>query len=265
MHGVSFKSSTMLKIPNRSLLIPLFAIIYFLSSCSPAQSKASKIDGFPKRILWAWERPENLEFLDNNKYGVAFLAQTLDLKESGFDILPRRQPLKVLPDTKLIAVTRIESPRTGNPNLSDEQVKNITTAIEKTLELKNVSAIQIDFDAKVSEREFYKKLLLILKERLPKETPLSITALASFCIGDKWLEGLPVDEVVPMIFRMGTDDKKIKDFLANGGDFSGQVCKDSYGISIDEPLTKMPDTSRRIYIFNPHSWTPDDVHSLKLD
>lgn len=267
MCGRSFKSSTMLKTPNLSLKTYLFIalIITFPGGCNPSHSQNSKMSAFPKRILWAWERPENLEFIDNNKYGVAFLAQTLELKENGIEVIPRRQPLRVLPETRLIAVTRIESPRSGNPDLSDEQIKNITITIGKTLELKNVSAIQIDFDAKVSERGFYKKLLLKLKERLSKETPLSITALASFCIGDKWLDGLPVDEIVPMIFRMGTDDKKVKDFLANGGDFSGQVCKDSYGISIDEPLLAMPDKSRRIYIFNPRPWAPDDIRSLNLD
>jgi len=70
----------------------------------------------------------------------------------------------------------------------------------------------------VSERDFYRALLQDLRAQLPDNVPLSMTALASFCIGDRWLEGLPVDEAVPMIFRMGADDKPIKNLLANGKD-----------------------------------------------
>jgi hypothetical protein len=57
----------------------------------------------------AWERPEDLKSIDATRFAVAFLAQTLILKgdEVAFD--PRHQPLDVSPETKLIAVTRIES------------------------------------------------------------------------------------------------------------------------------------------------------------
>ena len=56
-----------------------------------------------------------------------------------------------------------------------------------------------------------------------------MTALASFCVGDRWLDGLPVDEVVPMIFRMGTDNERIRSFLAAGNDFQDPMCRTSYG------------------------------------
>jgi hypothetical protein len=45
-------------------------------------------------VLWAWERPEDLSFIDSNKFGVAFLqAQTLTLQGDDVTFSPRHQPL----------------------------------------------------------------------------------------------------------------------------------------------------------------------------
>ena len=38
---------------------------------------------------------------------------------------------------------------------------------------------------------------------MPDNVPLSMTALASFCVGDRWLQDLPVDEAIPMIYQDG--------------------------------------------------------------
>jgi hypothetical protein len=218
----------------------------------------------PPVILWAWERPEDLEFLNTERYGVAFLAQTLILENESVVFRPRRQPLKVSPQTKLIAVTRIESVKTTGKraDLSDQQKDELVKLVLKTLELDNISAIQIDFDAANSERQFYTSLLKDLRGKLPERIPLSMTALASFCIGDRWLEDLPVDEAVPMIFRMGADDKAIKNSLAAGNDFREPLCRHSYGIAIDEPLDMKMDPTRRLYVFANHSWVAADLTAL---
>lgn len=250
--------------------LTIFVLIIFLSSCDklPHQSQVLLSNNpapFPPVVLWAWERPENLEFINSNKYAVAYLAQTLTLQNDTVIFRPRHQPLKVKPETKMIAVTRIESDKsTGQSTaLSVAQKEQLLAFILKTREMKNVSAIQIDFDATVSEREFYRNLLTELREKLPAEVPLSITALASFCIGDRWLSELPVDEAVPMIFRMGADDQKIKGFLANGHDFAEPLCQYSYGIAIDEPVSIKFEKSRRVYVFNNHSWKLSDIEKIE--
>ena len=222
---------------------------------------------FPNQILWAWERPEELEFLDSQKFAVAFLAQTLVLKNDDVEYKPRRQPLKVKPDTRLIAVTRIESQKiTGLPTaLSARQKQKLLDLVLKTVALRNVAAIQIDFDAARSEREFYRDLLKELRQKLPDNMPLSMTALASFCVGDRWLDDLPVDEAVPMIFRMGADSHSIKTFLTTGNDFHEPLCRRSYGIALDEPLQLNFDRSRRKYIFNVRPWSETDILALQQE
>lgn len=246
-------------------LIFSLAVISLFTACrSKVETSISpRLQNLPPVILWAWERKEDLEFIDTNKYGVAFLAQTLLIQKDELIVRPRYQPLKVKDETFLIAVTRIESQKvTGiSPALSDAQQERIVERVLKTLEQKNVRAIQIDFDAAVSEREFYRRLLENVRKRLPENVPLSITALASFCIGDRWLRDLPVDEAVPMIFDMGADSQKVRGFLANN-DFNEPLCRKSYGIATYEPLEIKFDKTRRIYVFNNRGWTKEDLEKF---
>lgn len=236
-------------------------------SCSRQPAHRNRLDEnqFPTVVLWAWERPEDLEFLDSQRFAVAFLAQTLILKRDEVIVRPRLQPLRVSAQTKLIAVTRIESVKTTGeqPSLSATQKERVIELVLKTLARTNVSAMQIDYDVATSEREFYRQLLHELRKRMPDNVALSMTALASFCIGDRWLSDLPVDEAVPMIFRMGADDQAIKNLLARGEDFREPLCRFSYGVAVDEPVALSFPNLRRRYLFNHRQWTKDDIESLE--
>lgn len=239
----------------------LFTVLIIINlalnfACQKAQVTSQKI------ILWAWERPENLEFIDSSKISVAFLAQTIELNGSEVKLISRRQPLKVLPETKLIAVTRIETDKKAD--LSVQQKTEILRLVLRSLELKNVSAIQIDFDVTVSEREFYRQLLVDLRNQLPSNIGLTMTALASWCASDNWLKGLPVDEAIPMLFDMGADNKTIRELLASGEDFNEPLCRNAYGISINEPLKIKFKPNRKFYLFtsSPLGWKKSDLESL---
>lgn len=244
------------------MLLPLLT----LTACNSKQPARNRLDEnfFPRVVLWAWERPEDLKSFDSNRFAVAFLAQTLALKNDEVILNPRHQPLDVSPETKLIAVTRIESQKTTGQyaSLSDTQRHKAVALILRTMQLHNVSAIQIDFDATSSERDFYRALLHDVRAKLPDNFGLSMTALASFCVGDRWLADLPVDEAVPMIFRMGADDRSIKNLLSSGEDFREPLCQKSYGIAVDEPLDIQFKPGRRVYVFNPRSWKASDISSL---
>ena len=244
--------------------LAILLVLFFHSYKDKPQRPVDKM-GLPPVMLWAWERPVDLEYLDTRRYGVAFLAQTLTLKGDEVVLSPRRQPLHVTPETKLMAVTRIESAksRTGRASLSASQKERVVELILRSLELENISAIQVDFDAVTSEREFYSQLLQELRQKLPQQIPLSMTALASFCVGDRWLNDLPVDEAVPMIFRMGPDDRRIKTMLANGYDFREPLCRRSYGIAVDEPFAHSFNDGRRLYVFNPRPWTGREYAALE--
>jgi Protein of unknown function (DUF3142) len=207
---------------------------------------------FPSVILWAWERPESLDFIDPRAVGVAFLARTLYLVGADVIVRPRLQPFSAPPDTQLMAVVRIAADRWQPPDLSASQRDRTTTAIAEFGALAGIRALQVDFDATVSQRAFYREVLHQLRHQLPASLPLSITALASWCIFDDWLAGLPVDEVVPMVFRMGADQHRVRRHLVEG-DFRAAACRQSLGIATDEPLPTLH-PGRRLYLFHPHAW-----------
>jgi hypothetical protein len=242
-------------------LFAVFLLLFFvLSACR--QKTVVYNDKIPPVILWAWEREEDLKFIDSDRIGVAYLAQTIVLQGGDTVLKPRRQPLQVNENTYLIAVTRIETNKQLRPDLSEKQMDDAIDLILKTLQKKNVKALQIDFDVVTSERDFYRKLLNKLRPQMAKEIPLTITALASFCIGDTWYGDLPVDEAVPMIFRMGADDEKVKKYLISGKDFNESLCLTSYGLSLDEPINTEFRQNRRFYIFNNRSWNKTDLDKI---
>lgn len=219
-----------------------------------------RLEHLPSLILWAWERPEKLDHLDPSKVAVAFLSKTIFLRADKVVVRPRLQPLTLADSARVIAVARIESDAHEQPHLSTAQMNEAAREIAELSRLPRVIAVQVDFDAKVSERTFYRSLLFALRKQLPDSTALTITALASWCQGDNWLEELPIDEAVPMLFRMGVDRYQILSQLTSRDPFKSKKCQTSVGISIDEPIANLPAT-RRVYVFNPNSWSPEAVET----
>ena len=256
---------------------------------SPVTLDRGSLRERPIVFLWAWERPEDLRFLGSEKnVGVAFLAGTIELRQqpaspSGAEVIfePREQPLRVDATTPLMAVVRIESSHdlwhqpvdsasaSATTWYSNGQRERVAELVASTAKLPRVSAVQIDFDASESEQPFYAALLEDVRHRLPKGMPLSITALASWCIGDPWLDKLPagtIDEAVPMLFRMGLDAESVSTFVSTGRKFGPPACRDSLGVSTDEALsrsllngTTAHRDSDRFYVFSDIAWTQKDA------
>ena len=228
----------------------------------------------PKMVLWAWERPEDLRFIDPRTTGVAFLQRTIFLDGDGIVDRPRLQPLRLPPGTRLIAVTRIEASRRRrgsstqevSPGPSAATAGLVASLIAEFEHIPAVVGVQVDFDATSSERAFYRELLVALRQQLPASMPLSITALASWCQGDMWLAGLPIDEAVPMLFRMGAGDREVRLVLGDGTDFVAPACRESLGLSTDEPLPLFRQfAGRRVYIFHPRPWSGTAAPKLPLE
>jgi hypothetical protein len=240
-------------------------LVLLISACHKNQVNPRLDNQMPTRMIWAWERPEDVRSFDPAKYGVAFLAQTIFLENGQVLPRPRRQPLEVAQGAYLIAVTRIETNKDGAKRpLFDQEMSSRTAAlIRNTLELPDVKGIQVDFDAVASERTFYRSLVTTLKNQLPADIPLTMTSLASWCTGDAWFNDFPVDEAVPMVFQMGADDEKIKTFLRNGNDWNEPLCRGSYGLSVDEPLNINLRSGRRMYFFKSSAWRPSDLEQIK--
>jgi hypothetical protein len=226
----------------------------------PATSPAnSTLDALPPTFIWAWERPERLNFIDPRRVGVAFLAKTVSLHGDTISVRPRLQPLTLPPGAKLVAVVRIQPSAASTPALSPSQLERTATEVAELAALRGVAAVQVDFDARTSDRGFYRQLLFRIHEQLPTSTPLSMTALASWCTGDKWLSDLPVDEVVPMFFRLGVDGNNFVSRLQSNNQPFASPCNQSAGVSTDEVIPAPP--NKRLYIFSPKPWTASSVEA----
>jgi hypothetical protein len=210
----------------------------------------------PRLMLWAWERPVDLRALDAT-VGVAFLSQTLRVRDGAVLTEPRRNPLRVSPATPLVAVTRIESANAGARGLSGAVIGSMASAIVGTASLPRVAGVQIDFDAAESEHAFYRALIHRVRRELAEDVPLSITALASWCAGDRWMSGLPIDEAVPMLFRMGPVHTPFSG-IARSPSAGAAECRDAIGTSLDEPRHVRP-SGRRVYVFNARPWTAASI------
>ena len=228
-----------------------------LLSCS----HPGRMEGLPSRMLWAWERAEDLRTVDSRKVGVAYLAWTFTLRGETVAVYPRRQPLLIPAETKLLAVARIEVNHAVPFKAGEAQREQILTGILGALR-PEVRGVQTDFDARESERPFYRALLQELRTRMNPAMPLSMTALASWALFDDWIRDLPVDEVVPMCFDMGADTVAVRSRINKGEDFHVPLARMAIGVCLQEPLPRMPGhwwERRRVYVFSHSPWGPASV------
>ena len=246
------------------LIAAIVVCVTLINACGPLTDSALEPLGraeatrnpaaWPKVILWAWERPEDLRFIDPRRVGVSYLVKTIHIETNAITVQPNLNGLRVPAGTWIMACARIESDGNVPAGDSTKDVDLLVSLLEPLAKFPDARAVQIDFDATASQRGFYRAVLDRLRQHLPRNMPLSITALASWCEGDDWIARLPVEEAVPMLFRMGPDGPSIVSRLQLQGDFHEPLCHMSIGISTDEFAPRLPD-GRRLYIFDVNGWT----------
>jgi hypothetical protein len=204
--------------------------------------------------LWAWEWPQDLRFLAGRpRVAVAFLAATVKVSDR-IETVPRRQPLRVPRGLPVTAVVRTEVSR-HHPRLDAEDRAAIIQAFVAAAALPGVRAVQSDFDAPLSLRADYRTLLSELRQALPRQVGLSMTALGSWCSGDDWLRQVAgqVDEIVPMQFSMGPGGQEVWRQIAADGDLRSPHCRSSVGVATYEAHPPLP-RERRLFLYHRGSW-----------
>jgi hypothetical protein len=231
---------------NLRLLIAVAVVV-----CCSAPALQGSYAVLPSSVVWAWDRPEDLRFLPSNT-AVALLMDTVTIRNGAVSDRFRAHPARLSQGQPRISVVRIE---TKSNSITQQARSRVVESVLRAASLEYVTGVQIDFDARVSERAWYRELLEETRRRLPADKSLSITALASWCSGDDWISGLPIDEGVPMIFRLGPDRDTFRRMVASGQHFREPLCNRSIGLSTDEPI--VPSGFKRVYWFSPVPWTPE--------
>jgi hypothetical protein len=234
---------------RRLVLLSLLAI----TSCGRAPAPSTF-------VLWAWERPEDLRFA-GTEAEVAVQTGFVELAGEGLQSRGRLFPLKAAapPATALVHV-QIDrrKPLGWTPLL---RARAAAAVLHHALAIP-ARRVQIDFEVRASERRVLLDLLGDVRRGLPSGTALSMTAIASWCDTEGWLEDAPVDEIVPMLFRMTEGGEALRKRLAAGGDFRNPRCRAALGVATDSPIGRAP-PGRRVYLFNPRSWTAADFERAR--
>lgn len=244
---------------------------------APAMSATTHV---PSVNLWAWERDEDLSFIDPSKVGVSYFAGMIYVRGASTEFRPRTQKLKLPAGVHSVPVFRIETLRgeglPGSVSTSDARppefaaadyiAKSIVKAIKS---LPPSDTVQIDFDALADERPFYRTILKKLRQELPPARRISITALGSWLLSDKWLQDGDADEVIAMMFSIGADRKNILQRVQSQRLDSGTNAQVSLGISANESLTNkalfaahLQNQFDKIYIFNSRPWNRDRFDAI---
>lgn len=235
----------------RSLVLVLALL---LTGC-----EGKRVDSPANLVVWAWERPEDLRFLPRD-VEVAVQTGFVKIAGAGFVARGRRFPLRVnaSPTTAVVHVQIDDrTPLRWTPLLR----RRVAAAVLHFARTVPTRRVQIDFEVRRSQRAILTDLIGDVRRALPRDVELSMTALASWCQED-WLHTLPVDEVVPMLFRMGNGDRSIRAAITQGGDWHDAACRHALAVAVDTPIADGP-AGRRIYLFDSRSWTKADFDLVR--
>ena len=225
------------------------------AGCTEGRGETAEPNGVDY-YLWAWRRPEDLSFVGQESAMVAVWTATVFVEDGALTVEHRTVPVTYPVGTDLVAVTRLEVKGVYGTDVA----RDVAQAIKAAGAPFGPGEYQVDFDAVRSQRPFYGRLLLELRN-LIGDAGLSITALASWCMHDNWIGVLPIDAAVPMVYRLGPQRESILAALRTERGFAEPVCAGNVGYSADEPLVRIDDVER-VFLFNPQPWTRERFRTL---
>ena len=230
-------------------------------AASPAQVKTALAD---RGVAWIWPA-------SNGPAGVreaAVLLETLVIHAEGVERMPRMQALALPAGVRLLPVLHVEAAADAPDAFSPAQVDAIVAAFLRHAGEADAGAgmLQLDFEAPRRERAAYEALVARVRAALPARTRLSVTALAHWCIESDWLDRLPVDEVVPMLYRLGPNAARWRGYwLRDDAALAARCRGPALGFATREPpaaslLARTP----RPYWFDESAWSNVSHPSLPL-
>ena len=256
---------------NAVVVALISGIILAVAGSALHNPGSRRIDQMPRLVLWSWEHNDNFRFLNPGMAAVAYYEGTIVLGRGIATLRKRKNPLVLKDAVDRFPVFRIEN---AHPKEAPSAL-SLTSAVQTIADYvatHHCRVVQIDYDAAQGDRKQYIWYLEQLRHRLPAKTAISITALSSWCLGDKWLQNAPVDETVAMMFTMGARRGEVISALSRGLPDSGAECVQSLGVSINEPdtnrqLSKLGTIkqAKHVYAFSALGWTKRTYDQLAAE
>jgi hypothetical protein len=169
---------------------------------------------------------------------------------------PRMRKPVLAPGTLVTPVLHVEVSTVNPPQNIEQRAPMIVQAMREAAAASSSGWVQLDMEAKPSQRAFYRALVREIRDTLPPQVHLSVTALGWWCRSPAWLDGLAADEVVPMFFRMGRDSAAVRALVEQSPQTLHASCRNgSAGFSPQEPFApEVTQRYRKTYWFDRHAW-----------
>jgi hypothetical protein len=171
-------------------------------------------------------------------------------------VRPGARPRQLPAATRVIPVVHVEIDALRPPASLQPARAAVLEAMRKAARATTSGWVQLDLEARPSQRADYLALVHSIHDALPQGIRLSVTALAWWCRSPSWLDGIEAEEVVPMFFRMGRDNAALRDIVASRPQQLHPLCRSgSAGFSRQEPFApKVTARYRRTYWFDEKGW-----------
>lgn len=227
-------------------LLPLL-----LSACLASSAQAGE------RIAWLWDRAALPVWSQQH---AAVLVQHVLLAGDQVRTRSRMDTPPLAPGTRVTPVVHVQVSIVDPPRPGAEAHSAILAAMRRAAGLSTSGWVQLDMEARPSQRAFYRALVHDIRAELPPALRLSVTALAWWCSSRDWLDGLAADEVVPMLFRLGRDGGRLRTLWADAPQRLHPRCRGpALGIATPEPLpAAVLARYSRLYVFDRHQWRREE-------
>lgn len=187
------------------LVAGMLALAAAQDSRRPA-SAAEVAVSLARGVAWIWPDSNGPQRAADPAYReAAVLVESLVLRAGGVERGGRTQPLALPAGVRLLPVVHVEAAADAPADFTPAQRDAVIAAVRRHAGTAAAGAglLQLDFEAPFRQREAYHALVAAVHDALPAGVRLSVTALAHWCTQGDWLDRLDVDEVVPMLYRLG--------------------------------------------------------------
>jgi hypothetical protein len=189
----------------------------------------------------------------------AVLVESMVLRAAGIERGGRTRPLILPAGVRLLPVVHVEAAADAPADLTPAQRDAVVAAVRRHAGTAAAGAglLQLDFEAPSRTRDSYLRLISAVREALPAGVRLSVTVLAHWCAQGDWLDHLPVDEVVPMLYRLGPHSDAWRRRFDQGDATLARRCRGpALGfVTNDPPPSNLLARTARPYWFDEAAWS----------
>lgn len=213
-------------------------------------------------VAWIWPQSNGPQAARPDTvtpyHEAAVLLESLVLRGRGVERGGRQHPLVLPAGVHLIPVVHVEAASDAPAELSVVQREAIIAAVRRhaAAAVAGAGVLQLDYEAPARQRDTFRALVAEVRAALPADVRLSITALAHWCAQGDWLDRLPVDEVVPMLYRLGPHANAWRNRFVRNSTLARRCRGPALGFATnDPPPSTLIARTARPYWFDESGWS----------